>query len=323
MYKYIFILGNGRSGTNWLNEIINLSSKTHCRNEPNDLSKSPFSKLPNPWIKLDKKADIAPLWNNAIKWSSRTIWERDKAPSVLKDFIKFPKLYHLMYSITRHKKIRNLISFFLPSLRGSEWIILPNWLTEKTFFENAVKVFKFTQVPGWASWIVHNQPEAIILHIVRHPGGFLNSWKNRWLNLNSKKEVAEANRKRLYLITKSDSKWKTLFGDIDVISVEESELWFWRYACETIHKSCMKSQNYKLIIYDDLVKSPVEISKSIYSLCKLPWTKEIETKILESSINSKQIANAWKNKLNKGDIRLVNKILKGSIMETWWNTSKK
>ena len=34
--RYVLIAGQGRSGTNWLLQILDLSSQTHCRNEPND-----------------------------------------------------------------------------------------------------------------------------------------------------------------------------------------------------------------------------------------------------------------------------------------------
>ena len=42
---YALITGQGRSGTNWLLELFDASSKTFCRNEPDRLEGSPLGLL--------------------------------------------------------------------------------------------------------------------------------------------------------------------------------------------------------------------------------------------------------------------------------------
>jgi len=45
MNDYAVIVGHGRSGTNWLHKLFDLSEETYCRNEPHELSDSPISRF--------------------------------------------------------------------------------------------------------------------------------------------------------------------------------------------------------------------------------------------------------------------------------------
>ncbi len=44
---YALIAGQGRSGSSWLLDLFDLSSRTHCRNEPNEVRGSRLSALPS------------------------------------------------------------------------------------------------------------------------------------------------------------------------------------------------------------------------------------------------------------------------------------
>ena len=68
-------------------------------------------------------------------------------------------------------------------------------------------------------------------------------------------------------------------GEIDAMSVEESELWYWRYATETIHTTDDGRPNYIQLVYEDLVAHPIDVAKHLDEKCHLSWTKVIEAEI--------------------------------------------
>jgi len=306
--RYVIIAGRGRSGTNWLLSILDRSARTHCRNEPSAMPGSALhSMLPPGTVAGIDDAALASHWDEAIRRTARCFGERDHAVPVLKDHF-FPVSQRLgLVRIASSPRLQRSIAPLLPSSRKAEWPI-PVWVASRRKLDEAVPVLKLNQVPGWASWALRHRPEAFILHIVRHPGGFLNSWANRWLNRNEAERVAEANRRRLETVVQFDPSWRDRFGPIDRLDVAESELWYWRYTTETIHKAGQeRPSSYRLAIYEDLVHDPVGVARSLYDALELPWTEAIE------------IATAWRSKLTADRVAMVERVLEGSLTQDWWS----
>jgi hypothetical protein len=183
-----------------------------------------------------------------------------------------------------------------------------------------VPVLKLTIVPGWIVWVLQNRPAAQVLHIVRDPGGFLNSYIKRWLSLQADlEEVTHVNRNILSQIAAHEPDWAERFGNIEGMSLLESELWYWVYCSETIHKAGEGNPRYQLILYGNLVRDPVETSRSLYQDCGLEWDDSIEQAIRRSSQRSGEIATAWQHALDAEQIALVERILEQSAMRTWWS----
>lgn len=158
-----------------------------------------------------------------------------------------------------------------------------------------------------------------MLHIVRHPGGFLNSWRNRYLARRDPEAVSNANRARLKIVTEADPSSAALFGDIDQMCVEESELWYWRYATETIHAAGAALPAYKLIIYEKLAADPVGVARRVYEICGLPWHAAIQETIRKSSSDSTRIADAWRSNMRGESCELLDRIMEQSRMRQWWD----
>ena len=215
------------------------------------------------------------------------------------------------------KSLSFLLNLRLP--RIPDEIPYPSWLGSRSKLLAAVPVLKMNQIPGWAGWAVTNRPEARVLHIVRHPGGFLASWKARYLIANDREAVTAANRERLETVLKSDPRWAELWGDHTSMAVEESELWYWRYAAESIDAAGNSQANYRLVLYDELAARPAELTKEIYSFCGLSWTHKQDRLISALTRDSQDIASAWQDKLSPGDRQLVSKVLDGSVLKSWWS----
>ena len=160
-----------------------------------------------------------------------------------------------------------------------------------------------------------------MVHIVRHPAGFLNSWMGRYLELHDANTVAAKNRTRLHSIASENPIWANLFGDIDAMSVEASELWYWRYANETIYDEGCQLPNYRALTYEELAAEPVRLTRQFYSLAGLGWSPAIERAVVEICRRSPSIATAWQNKLRTEHTDLVKQIIAGSPLEDRWNST--
>lgn len=318
MREYVLIVGQGRSGTNWLLSLLDFSPITHCRNEPNEIREGLLAKLPSPWVECDPQPELEAKWDDAVRWASTRLGERDSWIGSEKQHVyEFSRRLGLPRILER-RRLRSLMALFLPSLRGSEWL-MPRWMGSRIALEKALPVLKCVQVPGWAAWVSTNRASAQVLHIVRHPGGFLNSWRNRYLALHDSEAVSDANRARLKVVMEAAPSWARLLRHVDRMSVEESELWYWRYACETIHNAGVASPNYELIIYERLVADPVGMSRRIYDVCGLLWDDRIENACRRTSSDSKRISDSWRSHLSEEQSSLVTRILEGSLMQRWWD----
>ena len=213
--------------------------------------------------------------------------------------------------------MRRALSLVWPPLRRSEWKI-PFWLGSRRRLAKAIPVLKLVQACGWIPWVLQNRRAAEVIHIARHPGGFLNSWRSRYLADHDRGEVEAANRNRLKTIVQVASTWADRFGDIERMSVEEAELWYWRYSTETIHQAGAGSERYHLVIYEQLVADTVGTARRLYEQCGLRWRDGVERAIRTRASGSASLAAAWKTKLSAEHLELVARILEESRMEDWW-----
>lgn len=316
--EYILVVGHGRSGTNFLLRLLNLSPITHCRNEPNELSSSPFRKLPCGWFKGPEHAVMDSLWDDAIRWTAERIGERDPRASLPKQHLYEIARRFGGERLTWGPRLRGLKTRLIPSARSPERL-LPRWLGRRTVLREAVPVLKLLQVPGWAAWILAERPSVPMLHIVRHPGGFLNSWRNRYLAGRDPESVRIENIHRLERLCEVDTVWRRRLGSLEEMAVEESELWYWRYATETVHEAGEGSSRYHMIHYEELASNTVDVVHRVYGLCGLPWDSRIEDEINRGTANSRTIVDTWRKHLSHESLALIDRILEGSPTQHWWN----
>ena len=319
--RYVLIAGHGRSGTNWLLEILDQSQQTHCRNEPNECAGSALSELPSGQIdRPELDGELEPVWDAAIERTSTSFGSRDQSINVYKNHFSRAAQGMGLVRIARGKKLRKILSPIMSSLRCEEWPV-PSWVVNKRQNDRSLPILKINMEPGWIVWVLRNRPEARVLHIVRHPGGFLNSLMKRlWSELDME-TVARDNRERLARIAATDPVWACRFRDVDTLSPVETELWYWRYSSETIHQAGEGSPHYQLVKYEELTGNPQEVSRAVYRGCGLAWNDTIEQAIHQKSGESQSIAAAWETKLASEAIAAVKRILGDCAMRDWWDGS--
>lgn len=328
----IYIFGYGRSGTNWLLNIFGLHHETHCRNLPNKKRTSSFAHLPLSDGRFDPDDSFDALWDEAVKWACMHYGERDRMPRSKKNYLyKFP--FHLgMWQILEKRKIRLMLSPFSPSLALSEWS-LPWWLGPRNALDKARPVLKIVASHNWGRWAIKNRLNSPKIHIIRHPGGVMQSWSKRYLAMNDHNKVLNASIERLNSVVECSPQWNDMIGDLTKINVVEAEMWFWRYSTEELLRTGQRYDNYMVAIYEKLIAEPLEETRRIFDFCELILTDEIidqllpadtETVIAHSKWYNKipadhSLANQWRNSISGADLQIINKVLDGSMMQDWWD----
>jgi hypothetical protein len=69
--------------------------------------------------------------------------------------------------------------------------------------------------------------------------------------------VRRKNRERLDAIRRLQPEWGLRFLDLDRLSLLESELWFWCYATETLHRAGEGKPHYRLNGFEELAGRPL------------------------------------------------------------------
>jgi len=311
----IIVFGQGRSGTNWLLNLLDLDPTTHCRSEPNELGGPGWVSLSNGWVRGLDEDRLAEHWDAAVNEASRRIGARDHPIPVNKRHLTMAQRMG-SDRLMKGGRLRHLASWMHPRLGQAEWDV-PRWQARD--LNQARPVLKLNAVPGWASWVIGNRPDTRVVHIVRHPGGFLNSYCHRWLAHQSRPRVAETNRRRLRMIAETEPGWDAIFGDIDTMGAEEAELWFWRYACETIHEAGQAHRHYHLVLYEDVANQPIPTIRQLFARCGLDWDIHVEQAVSHSGFGANRIASSWRDRLSSAQWQLVQKVLENSPLRHWWD----
>lgn len=314
------IVGHGRSGTNWLLDILNASALTHCRNEAYACEGSAMARLLSSRSVVGLGEDeLRRGWDAAVEAARSLRGSRDPIPGRKIWNDTFLRRWGIAQRL-EGRRARRVLGLFIPELSGDEWR-MPRWLLgDNDRMASAFLVLKLVQAPGWAVWVLSHRPNTPVLHIVRHPGGFLNSWASRYLADRERSCVARANEERLNQVVSADADFASLFGPPSEMGVEESELWYWRYSAEKIHAAGEGRPNYKLIVYEDLHGDFLRTAQEVYEFCGVPWDGDTETRVMDGRSPLEGKKTGWRDKLSSEQVALVERVLDGSPLSTLWQT---
>ena len=313
---YALIAGHGRSGTNWLLHLLDRATTTHCRNEPNQIAGNAFAALPTPFVSvLDADAFAAP-WSRAVTEAARQMGDRDRAVPTRKSHLSAWVQQAGLCDALSRPRVRRVLASAVPAWRGAEWP-MPGLRSERA----PLAVLKCNQVPGWARYVLERDALAgRVVHIVRHPGGFLHSWRTRYVAERNADEVLRANHARLELVAKASPAFAEVMGEPASHDLDASELWYWRYAIETIDAAGQGAPGaYRRIVFEDLAAEPVGQARALFEWLGLDWTQGIAREVARLSIDSAGIAKRWTDEVGASERATIERVLAGSSLEQWWN----
>ena len=315
--NYALVAGHGRSGTDWLLELLDRAATTHCRNEPNEISGNAFEALPSPFVALADPDAVAPLWSSAVAEAAAQMGERDRAPIVSKSHLaSWVKGFGLVKKLSS-PRARRRWALIRPAWRRAEWP-MPGLRGVP------LTILKCNQVPGWARFVLeHDAGRGRVVQIVRHPGGFLSSWRQHYLAEDDAAEVRRANVARLKQVARVDPAFAAVMGDPASHDLDESELWYWRYSVELIEaagQASIPAQNaYHRILFEELALDPLEGTRELYGWLGLDWMPDIEESVVALSKGSLTIARRAIEGLSAAERDTIDRVLSGSVMEHWWD----
>lgn len=320
---HALLIGQGRSGTNFLLSLLDQSAGTHCRNEPDQLDASALAGLAEFRFFVDDEERLAARFDAAVCQAARCLGPRDHMADVEKDWLKRGRRragYFLLRQ--RYRAVERLIHRRKP-MDGRE-SVFPWWMVHAERLEQSYHVYKLNAAVGYGAWALRHRPATRVIQIVRHPGGFLKSWHKRWVKGEGGQGRGHGNADRLVdedrlrEAARRDGRWAGLFGDLGAMGRAEGELWWWRYVNEVLHEAGNGRDNFTCVLYEDLARDPLAVSRGVYGACGLPWNDQIAARVRSISSGAETIARAWKDELEPAMVALVEKVLHGSPMETWW-----
>lgn len=327
----IFVASYGRSGTNWLLNLLDLHPSTHCRNEPDRLATSLFQQLPSNERPVVAPEEFAVTWDAAVRWACMRYGERDRMPRRHKSYLRDRSVDLGLFRMLQRRRVRLLLSVASPSLRTAEWTV-PWWLDAPDALARARHVLKLNDRHCWYAFVMAHRPGSRVLHLVRHPGGMLQSWRKRWLGRNDPERVRQECVARLARISRINPAWAERFGDLDEISTAAAELWYWRYSTEFMCRHGARSSSYKRLVYEQLVADPARQLRDVYEFCGLSWDADIEREVDSQGRSPKsgkhwyervpvdaRAAFQWREHTSPEDFALIEHVLTGSPMEHWWD----
>lgn len=328
--RYAIIAGNGRSGTTWLLTILDASPETFCRNEPDTNPESPFHQLPDA-LAIQKKPELMEQpWDFFVQWTATHLSEWDLKVTAPKHHLHaLPQALGLT-NLPFRPKARNLLQKLSPGIWAKEWSA-PGWMVNQKALHQSYAVFKFNIEAWYACWLLEYRPETPVVHMVRHPGGFLHSAITRFFSKLSPEKLEKEYQLYTDILRTAVAiapEWGAVFGDIESMELMEAVAWVWRYHNEAIYRTGQGQPNYLRLIYEDMSRQPLAMAQQVYQHCDLDWSADIENRIkagLDTSVwgklskSSVEVAEVWKSELSPENLRLIHQVMEGSLMADWWS----
>lgn len=235
-----------------------------------------------------------------------------------------PKTFHRDYAdrlgllrAISNRHIRRVLRRIVPSMRKPEWVP-PTWLVDLAAMRSSLTVIKINQSPAFARWVLRQRPDQKVLHIVRHPAAYLRSWKSRYLETLDTESVRSANIERLRLVAVAEPEWGERFGDLERLSADESELWFWLYSAESIHLAGGKSQSYRRVLDEEVAMNALSASRSLYSFWGLEWTSTVEQRVADRAAAWAADTARWTDIVSADQAETVRRVVANSEVWSWW-----
>jgi hypothetical protein len=278
---------------------------------------TPFNQLPDAVAFGPEDARLMDShWDEAVEWARRHVSAQDVIPPPPKEHLR--PLGRYVAGMLGNMRVRQVGGKAFSIFRRREWEI-PGWLGSAEALRQAKLMLRMGKVPAWTAWALRNRPDATVVHIVRHPAAYLHAWRGRWAGSRDLDQVASANRQRLMNVARIHPRWAERIGDVTHIPALEAELWFWRYATETIHDAGTESGRYELVKDEAMVIDPIGTSRRLYFACGLPWEEGLERYLAHKAEHWKRHTVRHSELLDEEMEKAIARVMAGSPMERWWD----
>jgi hypothetical protein len=303
-------MGSGRSGSNRILDIFDCSQQTICRNEVNGDIKGHFGNLPGARFSDEMTSELVQKIKIATARAATRRSKRDRFDRPKKIF--FNPSARIWIKIASSTKLRNF-GAELNIVENPEEFNVPNFCLRQADLDDAILVFKLHGCQAWLEAFGSDGMQMKIVHNIRNPIDFLNSWYNRWA-LNTNKVSFEKN---FYHVPKILSYFgknhATRLADLSKESLLEIELWRWRYLNERLFNTYSQSPEYKLISYNDVDEDIITSAQSLFNFANIKITPGLLETVgsLENTLFTRKHTEKLDPQLCE---KLVDRVLDGSSL---------
>jgi len=310
----VLLFGMPRSGTTWVGKILDSHHAVYYRHEPDTWS--PLRTVP-----LEAPASDWRAYRNDIQDYVAAIVAM-KHPNVDCKLPQFAKSYL--------SPIENAL--YLSTSKAAK-LLAPLGLETAYYKPNyrdpgCTVVWKSIQYLCQLGIYLRCLPAAMGIHLIRHPCGYISSVLRGEQSSQFSSPVPEAEDFELFgklLKTNAADRYALDLESIRDMSPVERLAWRWVLANE----KCLldtKDQTIHRLVYEELCAQPMSKAKELFAFCNLPWSSQSEAFLEESTIkdsdsyysvykNPLQSANKWQTEMPHLDIRKVEKILLGTLIQ--------
>jgi hypothetical protein len=275
--QHVVVTGHGRSGTNLVLDLLDASANTICRNEANEIPDACLNRL-EPGYFPPETQDAEVFWallNDSIYYRSN----RDRFRYWHKNFYRQTLLQSTYLNMLQHSHLRKALH---PLTAGKEWK-LPDGIYNRQAVAAAVAVHKILLWPGRLLSAHEALDKLKLIHVIREPEGFLQSWYGRYVlhHPNGGEQVFADNRSSVVRIMSCFGRdAETLYaGGYTLKALLESEMWRWRYANEVMFDALSGSQRYLLVTYADAVHRKSEVAEKLANFCGVQFDEGMRKRI--------------------------------------------
>lgn len=322
MGRTVIIAALGRSGSNWLLKSLDLSFSTFCRYDWR------LAYDPSEWERISLDTNFAPDCTSnshkqllsTLEFLSEQQGKGDKPPRVNKEYYKIPWLYNYLFSLRRRRVLLRLFHPFSTLPESKTWSTKTH-LIDSQALQKSTKVFKWIPSIPLLKEIASINHDIKVVHLIRNPAGYIQSWKTRYAAFQDSEEHLAINRAFIASMANAKLEWREyLLEQGPTMSLVESELWKYRYVNESVMQLFKDSSLYRVITYEQLVTQPIDTLMNLYEFSGLEWSKETENKVLNDAKDPSEVVDSWKSKLTDEEIRHVDSVLESSpLLKMWKN----
>lgn len=304
----ILLVGLPRSGTTWVGKIFDSHPSTLYLHEPD--TAVPIEEIP--LVAPEGNAPIAPEQLDAIV--TRTLSVR--LSRVAGSLPRFPKDYRNPVADWMHRRLAIALKVYSRTFREAN---LPDLIDEHTNREVRV-AWKSVLSVGRIGLIARLMPEIRVIHILRHPCGWMTSYgrgyKERWFT----SQRNDWRLLRLLETTPLARRRNLTLESFRAMSDLERDTWIWLLWNESGAAAAKGLPNVSSVIYEKLCAAPLDLSRQMFDFAGLDWNCQTETFIKRSIAahrdgyygvyrNPSISANKWRDRFSSEQLRLVESIM--------------
>jgi hypothetical protein len=276
---HVLVVGHGRSGTNMVLDLLDCHRATFCRNEPNELHGSAFTGLGDAMFGDPEPDEFAARWQKAVTTSARSDGARDRfGPG--KDYFRSPLRAQMGQAVMSRGRLRARL---LPKVDGhtvEEWPC-PAFYHDPAALARALPVLKILLAPAWVTRAHALFPTQKVVHVVRPPEGFLQSWWSRYVTGigGGPEQVFADNQPSLARILAHFGRAEEMPQGYSLQALLVSELWRWRYMNEVLAAALSGSDRYLMAPYRSMMKERMAWAENIYAFAGLDLTDSVRAEV--------------------------------------------